>query len=46
MTEESVSLTPLGESVLEAFIDAYLKKHPELTREQAQKKLASGELDG
>ena len=45
MTEE-VKPAPLAESVFEAFIDAYLKKHPELTRDEARKKHASGALDG
>jgi hypothetical protein len=45
MTEEAKP-TPLAEPLFEAFIDAYLKKHPELTRDEARKKLASGALDG
>jgi len=29
----------LAQSVMEAFIDAYLKKNPELTRDQALEKI-------
>lgn len=36
--EEKVEITPLGVSVLEAYIDAYMRKHPEVTsREEARK---------
>ena len=45
MTDEAKP-TPLEESLFEAFIDAYLKKHPELTRDEARKKLASGDING
>ena len=45
MTEE-IKQERLTESVFEAFVEAFLKKHPELTRDEALKKLASGTLDG
>lgn len=31
---------PLKQSLLESFIDAYIKAHPGLTREQAAKELS------
>ena len=40
MSEEKIEITPLGVSVLEAYIDAYMKKHPEITdRDEAKRKL-------
>jgi hypothetical protein len=39
MTEESYELTEKGEAVLEAFIDAALKKYPNLSREDALTKI-------
>ena len=41
MTEdEKIEITPLGVSVLEAYIDAYMRKHPEITdRNEAKKRI-------
>lgn len=42
MTEDTFSLTESGNAVYYAFIEAYRKKHPELTEEQARQALTEG----
>lgn len=42
MTEETFSLTEAGTAVYLAYLEAYSKKHPELTEEQARQALREG----
>ena len=40
--EPTYAVTELGNAVYHAFIQAYLKKHPEMTEEQAYRALREG----
>ena len=42
MSDETYELTEQGKAVYYAFIEAYLKKHPELTEEQAVQAIRNG----